>query len=65
MNRREMLRLIPVSIAGLTGATARVRASEEQPDVPLPREHAGPVFRVELGRAGCDEVLVLEGTEIL
>ena len=32
MKRREMLRLIPVSIAGLAGASTTTRASEDQPD---------------------------------
>ncbi len=32
MKRREMLRLIPLSIAGITGASVGVQASEEQPE---------------------------------
>jgi hypothetical protein len=56
------MRVAPLRTSRTTGISP---ASVERPDVPLPREQAGPVFRVELGRAGCDEVLVLEGTEIL
>ncbi|MCD6308937.1 MAG: hypothetical protein J7M24_08085 [Candidatus Latescibacteria bacterium] len=37
MKRREMLRLIPVSIAGLTGTSTVIRASEEKPVGANPR----------------------------